>query len=41
MPGLANLERDGEFFAHSRRLKRGWGGVRTSDKIIRKQIFAN
>ncbi len=41
MPGIANFERDGEFFAHSRRLKGGGVVVRTSDKIIRKQIFAN
>jgi hypothetical protein len=32
MPGLANFERDGEFFAHSRRLK---GGGVVCGQVIR------
>jgi hypothetical protein len=39
--GSCKFRKRWRIFCTQQEAERGWGGVRTSDKIIRKQIFAN
>jgi hypothetical protein len=39
--GACKFRKRWRSFCTQQEAERGWGGVRTSDKIIRKQIFAN